>query len=102
MEKCTFCVQRIRKAKDEAAREDRDVFDGDVKTACQQSCATQAIVFGDLMDKNSAVTKVWAKHEVALGKSSQNKANPDNRGYRVLEGLNTDPCVMFLERVREV
>lgn len=106
MEKCTFCMQRIRSAKDDAARDGRRgpgaVNDGDLKTACQQSCATQAIVFGDMLDENSAVSKVWKNHEVALGKSSQNKANPDKRGYRVLEGLNTDPCVMFLERVREV
>lgn len=53
MEKCTFCVQRIRTAKDKARREDRSVQDGDAVTACAQACPTSAIVFGDTMDESS-------------------------------------------------
>ena len=102
MEKCTFCVQRIRAAKDDAAREDRKLKDGDVITACAQSCPTQAITFGDMLDKESKVSKVWAAHQVELGKFKQNKENKELRGYRVLEGLNTDPKVLYLDRVREV
>lgn len=102
MEKCTFCVQRIRVAKDEAKMEDRKVHDGDVQTACQQTCPTGAIVFGDLMDGESRVAKLWKAHQVELGKTQQHKADADKRGYRVLEALNTDPKVMYLERVREV
>ncbi len=101
MEKCTFCVQRIRVGKDAARREGREVHDGDVITACAQTCPTEAIVFGDMMDKSSKVSKIWAAHEVELGKHEQHKSDPDLRGYRVLEGLNTDPCVTYLERVRE-
>ncbi len=107
MEKCTFCVQRIRTAKDAAKMENRKVKDGDVTTACAQACPTNAIHFGDLMDAESAVTKLWAKHQVkrhddeGLPVSTQHKQNPALRGYRVLEELNTDPSVMYLERVRE-
>ncbi len=102
MEKCTFCIQRIRTGKDKAAREGREVKDGDVVTACAQSCPTQAIIFGDLLDKDAKVTKLWKSHQVELGKTKQDKSDEDLRGYRVLEGLNTDPCVMYLDRVREV
>ena len=103
MEKCTFCIQRIRTGKDKAARENREVQDGDVITACAQSCPTQAIVFGDMLDEDSAVKKLWAKQQVELGKTEQakDKADSELRGYRVLEGLNTDPSVMYLDRVRE-
>lgn len=102
MEKCTFCVQRIRSVKDDAAREGRKVRDGEVMTACAQTCPTQAIVFGDLLDKESKVSEIWAAQQVELGKHKQTKENKDLRGYRVLEGLNTDPKVMYLDRVREV
>ncbi|HHM04825.1 MAG TPA: 4Fe-4S dicluster domain-containing protein [Gammaproteobacteria bacterium] len=102
MEKCTFCVQRIRAAKDKARREDRSVIDGEFQTACQQTCPTGAIVFGDLLDQASEVSRKWRDHEVELGKAKQTKRDADLRGYRVLEELNTDPCIMYLERVREV
>ncbi len=101
MEKCTFCIQRIRAGKDKAKMENRPVEDGEVVTACQQTCPTRAIVFGDLMDPNSEVTKVWAKQQVKLGKHTQNKSDPKLRGYRLFEELNTDPSVLYLERVRE-
>jgi len=101
MEKCTFCIQRIRTGKDKASREDRTVQDGDIVTACAQTCPTEAIVFGDLLDQKSQVTKLWKAQQVELGKTKQDKANTELRGYRVLEGLNTDPCVMYMDRVRE-
>lgn len=102
MEKCTFCVQRIRTAKDSARREDRKVRDGDVQPACVQGCPTSALIFGDLLDKESQVFKLWESHEVKLGKTQQHKHDPEKRGYRVFERLNTDPKVLYLERVREV
>lgn len=102
MEKCTFCVQRIRAGKDKAKMENRKLEDGEFTTACAQACPTSAIVFGDMLDPNSGVSKAWKQHQVELGKSEQHKENPELRGYRVLEGLNTDPKVMYLERVREV
>jgi len=110
MEKCTFCVQRIRTVKDTASMENRKVRDGEVQTACSQTCPTGAIEFGDMLamhdpESGAAETKViqiWQKHQVELRKTKQNKQNPEMRGYRVFEFLNTDPCVMYLDRVREV
>ncbi len=102
MEKCTFCIQRIRVVKDQAKMENRKVKDGEFATACVQSCPTSALVFGDKMNPDSQVAKLWAAHQVVQGPTKQNKANKELRGYRILEGLNTDPSVMYLERVREV
>jgi molybdopterin-containing oxidoreductase family iron-sulfur binding subunit len=84
MEKCTFCVQRIRGAQNEARLQRRELRDGEVRTACQQTCPADAIVFGDLNDPESEVSRV-AQSEL---------------GYHVLEGLNTDPGVTYLTRVR--
>jgi molybdopterin-containing oxidoreductase family iron-sulfur binding subunit len=83
MEKCTFCVQRIRGAQNQARLENRAVRDGDIVTACQQTCPSEAIVFGDLNDRSSRV------YELA--------GNP--RGYHVLAGLNTKPAITYLARV---
>ncbi|MDH5197573.1 MAG: 4Fe-4S dicluster domain-containing protein, partial [Gemmatimonadota bacterium] len=86
MEKCTFCVQRIRGAQHQARVEDRPVADGDVRTACQQTCPADAIAFGNLTDPASRVAQVAAAE----------------RGYRVLDGLNTKPAVTYLMKVRNV
>jgi molybdopterin-containing oxidoreductase family iron-sulfur binding subunit len=83
MEKCTFCVQRIRGAQNEARLEDRSVRDGDIVPACGQTCPSDAIVFGDLNDPGSRVAAL-AKHP---------------RGYHVLANLNTRPAVTYLARV---
>jgi molybdopterin-containing oxidoreductase family iron-sulfur binding subunit len=80
MEKCTFCIQRIRAAKDLAKDEGRPVRDGDVATACEQSCPTAAIVFGDLKDPTSRVAAL-----------AQAKG-----GWRVFEELGTEPSVHYL------
>lgn len=101
MEKCTMCVQRIRAAKDKAKMEDRKVHDDDFTTACAQACPTSAIVFGDSMDENSAVSKLWKKHQVKRGVHKQDKQTSELRGYRIFEELNVDPSVMYMERVRE-
>jgi molybdopterin-containing oxidoreductase family iron-sulfur binding subunit len=83
MEKCTMCIQRIMAGKDQARDEGRKVRDGDILTACQQTCPTQAIVFGDLKDPQSQVSK--------LARSP--------RGYHVLEELGTRPAVTYLKKV---
>jgi len=101
MEKCTFCVQRIRVAKDKAKMENRPVQDGDVTTACAQACPTNAIVFGDRQDENSIVAKLWKQQEVKIGETKLEKSNPEKRGYRIFEELNVDPSIMYMERVRE-
>lgn len=101
MEKCTFCVQRIRVAKDKAKMENRKVQDGEFSTACVQACPTSAIVFGDTLDAESKVSKLWKQHQVKRGVYKQTKDDPQLRGYRVFEELNVDPSVMYLERVRD-
>jgi len=103
MEKCTFCVQRIRAGKDKAKMEDRKVLDGDVQTACQQVCPTGAIVFGDTLLPDSKVSQLWKAHQVKRGPFTQKtpKDDADIRGYRIFDELNVDPSVMYLERVRE-
>jgi len=103
MEKCTYCIQRIRVAKDTAAREERTLVDGDFTTACQQACPTDAIAFGDTMDPKSQVSKMWAKHQIHRGPVTQRKDKSDGevRGYRVFDELNVDPSTMYLERVRD-
>ncbi len=84
MEKCSFCVQRIQERKIDARADKRALADGEIQTACQQSCPAQAIVFGDINDPKSRVAQ--------LAKS--------NRGYRVLEETNVEPAVTYLAPVR--
>ncbi|MBW6503087.1 4Fe-4S dicluster domain-containing protein [bacterium] len=80
MEKCTFCLQRIRAAKDKAKDEGRNVRDGEFTTACAQSCPTGAIVFGNLLDKESKVYRLVHSE----------------RAYRVFESLGTEPSIHYL------
>ncbi|HXH64371.1 MAG TPA: 4Fe-4S dicluster domain-containing protein [Mariprofundaceae bacterium] len=103
MEKCTFCVQRQRAAKDAAedAGHPNHVEDMSFMTACQQTCPTRAIVFGNLRDPKSEVSKLWASHQVELDRTEQDKIS-DVRGYRVFEELNVEPCIMYMDRVRDI
>ena len=84
MEKCTYCVQRIQRGKIDAKNERRPVRDGEIKTACQQACPAQAITFGDLANKKSAVS------------ASQNS----DRNYAMLAELNVKPRTTYLARIR--
>jgi len=80
MEKCTFCIQRIQEKKREAKIDDRELEDGEIETACSQSCASRAITFGDLEDPQSRVSK--------LGRSE--------RAFHLLDELGTQPAVTYL------
>lgn len=84
MEKCTFCVQRLHVAKNIAKDNNTKVKDGDVQTACQESCPTNAIVFGDVNNPDSQVSKLFK----------------DPRSYSVLEEQNTAPSVRYQTKVR--
>jgi len=84
MEKCTFCVQRVRQAKDHAKDDGRRrIRDGEVQPACVQGCPSEALVFGDRQDPDSKVSK--SMH--------------DPRAYHVLEDANTQPSVVYLKKV---
>jgi anaerobic selenocysteine-containing dehydrogenase/Fe-S-cluster-containing dehydrogenase component len=83
MEKCTFCIQRIRGAQNQARLEGRPIRDGEFTTACAQACPSDAIVFGNVRDPESRVAAV----------------KQDPRGYHVLEDLNTRPAVTYLAKV---
>jgi molybdopterin-containing oxidoreductase family iron-sulfur binding subunit len=91
MEKCSFCVQRIQRAKMAAHKEGRDLKDGDVVTACMQTCAPKALTFGNLSDPNSAVSKKALRGE----EHEQGRV----RQYEVLAELRQQPGVTYLRKV---
>ena len=80
MEKCTFCVQRIRRGELDADREGRQLRDGDIQPACAQACPTDAMVFGDISDSNSRVSEL-----------AKNK-----RKFHLREELGTETNVIYL------
>ncbi len=84
MEKCSFCIQRVRKVNKVANVENRAIEDGEVVTACQQVCPSQAITFGNVADPNSAVSKM----------------RTSDRRYELLAELSVKPRVSYLGRIR--
>lgn len=83
IEKCSFCIQRIVEVKNRTKANGMDINDGDIQTACQQACPSNAIVFGDANDSTSAVAKQIAS----------------NRAYSLLSELNTKPSVYYLKKI---
>jgi molybdopterin-containing oxidoreductase family iron-sulfur binding subunit len=86
LEKCSLCVQRIQEAKLKAKMENRQVLEGEIKTACQQSCPGDAIVFGNINNPESEISKI--------------ADNP--RSYQLLEQLHTLPSVSYVTKVRNM
>jgi MoCo/4Fe-4S cofactor protein with predicted Tat translocation signal len=84
MEKCTYCVQRISEHRIDSERENRKIEDGELQTACQQSCPANAIIFGNINDPNSQVSRLKAKQ----------------RNYGLLAELNTRPRTTYLAEIR--
>lgn len=101
MEKCTFCVQRIQAGKLTAKKERRPMKDGEVITACQASCSTGAIVFGDMNDPESKVSKLLKIRPLYEDRPHINDKEADNpRAYCVLEEIDTRPNIFYLAKVR--
>jgi len=83
MEKCSFCIQRIKDAHNKAKNENRKILDGEIQPACLQTCPTGVFTFGNLMDANSRVRKMVE----------------DNRAYQVMGYVNAKPAVIYLKKV---
>ena len=92
MEKCTFCIQRIRRSTREAERDGREIEDGarELDPACVNACPTDTLVFGDLNDPDSKVSRIQKK-----------ELEKDGRGYKLLGELGTNPVVTYLKKVDE-
>ena len=86
MEKCSYCNQRIQAVKIEADKQNREIRDGEIQTACQQACPTHAIVFGNINDRNSEVAKI----------------KTDARTYGVLADINTRPRTTYVAGVLNI
>jgi len=84
MEKCNFCASRVAEKKIKAKNQGRKLVDGEVKSACQETCPSDAIVFGDINNPESKVSKLIK----------------DPRSYKILEYLNVGPSVSYLSRIR--
>ncbi|MFT5725394.1 MAG: MoCo/4Fe-4S cofactor protein with predicted Tat translocation signal [Bacteroidia bacterium] len=84
MEKCSFCIQNIQMGKLNAKIENRKLADGDAQTACAKACPSNAIVFGDRNDPNSRIAKMYK----------------NDRSYKMLEEIGTDPSVLYLTKIR--
>jgi len=93
MEKCSFCIQRVRRSTREADRDGEELKDGDrgLNPACVNACSTSALTFGDFNEENSKVSKM--REDAMSGEHS--------RGYRLMDNLGTETNVVYLKKVDE-
>ncbi|MCD9017448.1 TAT-variant-translocated molybdopterin oxidoreductase [Parachryseolinea silvisoli] len=100
MEKCSFCVQRIQGGKLTAKKEKRSMQDGDVDTACAAACSTGAIVFGDINNPESRISKLLKIKKDPKRPNSIDKVAENPRAYRVIEEIGVKPNIWYLTKVR--
>jgi MoCo/4Fe-4S cofactor protein with predicted Tat translocation signal len=101
MEKCSFCVQRIQLGKLTAKKERRTLNDGEVVTACASACSTGAIVFGDMNNPESKISKLLKIRPLYKDRPYVNDKESDNpRAYSVLEEINVRPNIFYLSKIR--
>jgi molybdopterin-containing oxidoreductase family iron-sulfur binding subunit len=100
MEKCSFCAQRIQAGKLTAKRERRTVKDGEIVTACQAACSSGAILFGDMNDPESKISKLLKISADENGPSKFDLKAGNPRAYRVLEDIGVKPNIYYLTKIR--
>jgi MoCo/4Fe-4S cofactor protein with predicted Tat translocation signal len=100
MEKCSFCVQRIQAGKLNAKKEKRSLQDGEVVTACQTACSSGAIVFGDMNNPESRISKLLQISKDEKGAAAFDKKVGNPRAYRVLEEIGVKPNIFYLTKIR--
>jgi molybdopterin-containing oxidoreductase family iron-sulfur binding subunit len=100
MEKCSFCIQRIQEGKLNAKREKRTIKDGEVVTACQTACSSGAILFGDMNDTESKITKLLKIELDEKRPYGIDKKIGNPRAYRVLEEIGVKPNIFYLTKIK--
>ena len=100
MEKCSMCVQRIQAGKLQAKRENRRMVEGDIDMACATACSTDAMIFGDLNDPNSKISKFLKIQEKQDGEGATERVVGEDRAYHVLEEINVSPNIWYMTKIR--
>ena len=100
MEKCSMCVQRIQAGKLKAKKDRRPLKDGDITVACASSCPTEGMVFGDMNDPNSKISKLLKINDTEESDYIVTKEIGEPRAYHVLEELGVKPNVTYLTKIR--
>jgi molybdopterin-containing oxidoreductase family iron-sulfur binding subunit len=100
MEKCSFCAQRIQYSKLTAKKERRPIEDGEVQVACAAACTTGAIVFGDMNNPTSRISKLLKISVDEKGAAPSDKKTSNPRAYRVLEDIGVKPNIFYLNKIR--
>ena len=100
MEKCSMCVQRIQEGKLKAKMAGRRLVDGDFVSACASACPADAMVFGDMNDPNSKISKFLKIQEKKDGEGSTERVVGEDRAYHVLEEINVSPNIWYMTKIR--